>query len=147
MLQILNGPWRHLGSMKWKGVRGFIVFLLLEAVLQGRLFRPTIYPTFNKGFIFFDVTGQSLRKTEQLQFFSCATDSKFVRGASAQCSTWCWHIFVIVPHEQCSLPAGFIFAHGLDDAGRFLFFFSHCFQVRHSHMDVISLHLLFIQPI
>lgn len=27
--------------------------------------------------------------------------------------------FVIIPHEQHFLPAGFIFVHQLDDAGRF----------------------------
>lgn len=35
---------------------------------------------------------------------------------------------MIVPHEQCSLPAGFIFAHQFDDAGRFLFFFFSLFS-------------------
>lgn len=104
----------------------FMVFLQLKAVLQGRIFRPKYTVHSMKILLFLGSTSQSLRTTEQLQFFSCVHwEQVWCSGVSTmQCLMLA--CFVIIPHEQCFLPADFHFVHQLDDSGRWFFCLS-CF--------------------
>lgn len=111
-------PWRCLGSVRWNGVRVFMVFLPLEAVLQDWIFRPKYTLHSMKILLFLGSSSQSLRTIEQFQFLSCVhREQIWCRSVSTmQCRMLAG--FVISPHEQRFLPSGFIFVHQLDDAGK-----------------------------
>lgn len=110
-------PRGHLGSMKWNGVRKFIPFLWVEALVKCGFFRPTVYAILNTSFTFVSCTGQSLRKIEQLQFLNrvhwqrvCCRN--FSTRQRLMLAHFCYH-----PSWGLFSATGFIFACQLDDAG------------------------------